>query len=99
MNSSESEQREDFVEPIEGDRPDCPWPSKMAWRQNDAEQVAKLMRGKGHPDVRAYECWGCGLWHVGKNQEAFARRVRAVLSQANNRHYAERRRRNKRGKR
>jgi hypothetical protein len=99
MSCSASEREKDFVEPLDVERPDCPWPEKNAWHQAGAEEVATLMRAGGHPDIRAYECWGCGYWHVGKNAAAFAKRVRTTLAKADNRHRAERRRRNRRGRR
>ena len=83
----------DFIEPLDVERPDCPWPSKMAWYREDAQKVAQLMRSRGHPDIRAYQCEGCQLWHTGKNWAAFSKRVRTVLSSADHRQRETRKRR------
>lgn len=72
------------------ERERCPRPDKAPLERDAAEAEAAFLRGKGHPDIRAYEC-ACNAWHVGKNKRETAKRARRVIASANYRMRKDRR--------
>jgi hypothetical protein len=76
----------------------CPRPDKRKLTREEAEAHVKDARRKLNPDIRAYQC-ACGDWHVGKNLQAFNKRIKGVVGSGNHKRFEQERRNQKRGKR
>jgi hypothetical protein len=76
----------------------CPRPDKRKLTRAEAEAHVQDARRYLNPDIRAYQCV-CGAWHVGKNLDAFRKRVKGVVGSGNHKYHIEQNRRKKRGKR
>lgn len=76
----------------------CPRPDKRKLTREEAEAHVNVARRKLNPDIRAYQC-ACGAWHVGKNLQAFDKRVKGIVGSGTHKFYNEQRRNQRRGRR
>jgi hypothetical protein len=76
----------------------CPRPDKRKLTREEAEAHVSVARRKLNPDIRAYQC-ACGAWHVGKDLDAFRKRVKGVVGSGNHKQFEQKRRNQKRGRR
>lgn len=79
-------------------RTTCPRPDKRALTEDDAKAHVEVARRKLNPDIRAYQC-ACGAWHVGKNLQAFEKRIKGVVGSGNHKRFEQERRNQRRGRR
>lgn len=76
----------------------CPRPDKRKLTKAEAETHVCDARRYLNPDIRAYQC-ECGAWHVGKNLDAFRKRVKGAVGSGNHKNRIEQQRNQKRGRR